>query len=97
MFGIGYPELLIVGIVALLLFGSRLPEVARSLGKSLTEFKKGVQGVKDEFNDAVNSGTSAARFDLDYDDRRDEPAPKFEPPTSPPREEVVAEPTNTAN
>ncbi|WP_425399522.1 Sec-independent protein translocase subunit TatA/TatB [Aeoliella sp.] len=95
MFGIGYPELMIVGVVALLLFGSRLPEVARSLGKSLTEFKKGVQGVKDEFNDAVNSGADAARFDLD--DHRDEPAPKFEPPTSPPREEEATSGSSAAN
>ena len=34
-------ELLIVGLIVLLLFGSRLPNVMRSLGQSITEFKKG--------------------------------------------------------
>lgn len=42
MFGIGTIEALVVGLVAILLFGNRLPGVARSLGKSITEFKKGV-------------------------------------------------------
>ena len=43
-------------LVVLLIFGRRLPEVARSLGKSLTEFKKGVreaEKTKDEFVDDV--------------------------------------------
>jgi sec-independent protein translocase protein TatA len=42
MFGMpGLPELLIVSIVILLLFGKRLPGVMRSLGSSIVEFKKG--------------------------------------------------------
>ncbi|MBN1788795.1 MAG: twin-arginine translocase TatA/TatE family subunit [Sedimentisphaerales bacterium] len=45
---IGWPEILVVLIVALLFFGKRLPEVARSLGKSLTEFKKGMKETEDE-------------------------------------------------
>jgi sec-independent protein translocase protein TatA len=42
----------IVGIVAvgILLFGSRLPSIARSLGKSVTEFKKGVKDMKEDLN-----------------------------------------------
>jgi sec-independent protein translocase protein TatA len=48
MFGIGPMELLIVGMIGLLLFGNRLPSVMRSLGKSVTEFKKGMQDFEDE-------------------------------------------------
>ncbi len=44
MFGIGMPEMLIVCLVVLLLFGNRLPSVMRSLGVGITEFKKGIKG-----------------------------------------------------
>lgn len=47
MFGIGPMEMLVVGVIALLLFGNRLPEVARSLGKGLVEFKKGIKGIEE--------------------------------------------------
>ena len=43
-------ELLVVLIIALLLFGKRLPEVARGLGKGIVEFKKGVRGIEDEID-----------------------------------------------
>ena len=42
MFGIGTTELIVVGLVALLLFGNRLPSVMRSLGTGITEFKRGL-------------------------------------------------------
>jgi sec-independent protein translocase protein TatA len=43
MFGLGYQELLIILVIVLILFGAnRLPELARSLGSSIKEFKKGV-------------------------------------------------------
>ncbi|MBM81728.1 MAG: twin-arginine translocase TatA/TatE family subunit [Planctomycetaceae bacterium] len=54
MFG-GPWELVIVALIALLLFGKRLPEVARSVGKGLSEFKKGINDVQDEVNDATYS------------------------------------------
>ena len=44
----GLPELLIVSIIILLLFGKRLPGVMGSLGKSIVEFKRGVKGDVDE-------------------------------------------------
>ena len=50
MFGLGYQELLIILVIVLILFGAnRLPELARSLGSSVKEFKKGVnEPQKDE-------------------------------------------------
>ena len=39
---------IIVGLVALLLFGKRLPEVGRSLGRGIAEFKRGLRDVQDE-------------------------------------------------
>ena len=47
-FGAHPIELVIVVVVALLLFGKRLPDLMRSLGKSVTEFKKGVNDKSDE-------------------------------------------------
>jgi sec-independent protein translocase protein TatA len=46
MFGLGYQELLVILVIVLILFGAnRLPELARSLGSSVKEFKKGVNEV----------------------------------------------------
>ena len=47
-FGIGTTELIILAGIALLLFGTRLPKVMRSLGEGLVEFKRGVQGLPDD-------------------------------------------------
>ena len=42
MFGLGYQELMIILVIVLLLFGAqKLPELARGLGKSISEFKRG--------------------------------------------------------
>ena len=47
-FGINPWEILIVGAVIMLLFGNRLPGLMRSMGRSVVEFKKGVQGIEDD-------------------------------------------------
>lgn len=80
-------ELMIIGVVAVLLFGSKLPNVARSLGKSMTEFKRGMQDLQNEFHQAESSPAPARRYH-EIDDRDEATAPKFEPPAAEPTLEV---------
>jgi sec-independent protein translocase protein TatA len=47
---IGTPEMIVILVVGLLVFGNRLPEVGRSLGRGLMEFKKGLRGMQDEMS-----------------------------------------------
>ncbi len=49
-----------LAVVGVLIFGRRLPELARSLGKSMTEFKKGMHGLEGGFDDVVNPSPSAS-------------------------------------
>lgn len=54
MFGMpGGIEWIVILIVALLIFGKRLPEVMKSMGKGIVEFKKGVKGVEDDVEEAT--------------------------------------------
>ncbi len=55
----GY-EFLVVAFVALLIFGNRLPSVMKSLGKSVTEFKKGVAGIEDDLDTAATADKKPA-------------------------------------
>lgn len=58
---VGWPELLVILIIALIIWGKRLPEVAHSIGKSLTAFKKGMNDTTDEIQKK-----------LDQDENKDE-------------------------
>jgi TatA/E family protein of Tat protein translocase len=50
MFNIGLPELLIIGAIALIVFGpNKLPELARAFGRAMREFKKATDEVKESF------------------------------------------------
>lgn len=99
MFGMGPSELVIVGIIAVLLFGKRLPEVAKSLGSSYREFRKGLTSLQSEVDlgdiNSYGSSTPASSFADpsydDFDDQDEATAPKFEPPPSEPREEQPTE------
>ncbi|QDU40022.1 Sec-independent protein translocase protein TatA [Maioricimonas rarisocia] len=99
--GVGPYELLVVGVIALLLFGKRLPEVARSLGKGIVEFKKGMSGIEDEIK-----GASTSSYSPPPQQRRPEPrssreseltAPKFEPPRSEPVATSTSSETTSSN
>jgi sec-independent protein translocase protein TatA len=46
--GIGPVEMIVVGIVALLLFGNRLPDTMRSLGRGFREFRDGIKGIESD-------------------------------------------------
>jgi sec-independent protein translocase protein TatA len=91
-FGLGVQEMIIIGVIGVLLFGKRLPDVGKSLGKSFGEFKRGMQGIQSEVNTAAHSSDysssySAPTYDESVDDYEEVTAPKFEPPTSEPKEE----------
>jgi sec-independent protein translocase protein TatA len=47
---LGTPEIIIILLVGVMLFGRRLPEVGRYLGKGIVEFKKGIKGVEDDID-----------------------------------------------
>jgi sec-independent protein translocase protein TatA len=79
MFGIGSTEMIVFGIIAVILFGSRLPSVARSLGKSIVEFKKGMNDIESEVKTSVYSEPTAR---VGYSDQSAPSGPRFEPPTA---------------
>jgi len=56
MFGLGIQEMMILLVIGVLLFGRKLPEVGRYLGKGIVEFKKGIKGLEDDFD-----GSAAAQ------------------------------------
>lgn len=53
MFGISTTEMVVLMLVALLVYGGDLPKVARSWGKSIAEFKRGLSNIQNEFNNVM--------------------------------------------
>lgn len=87
-----WPELMMILFIALLVFGKRLPEVARSLGRGVSEFKAGLRDTVEDFD----APPAAAP--------RSEPVKPLPPPHEPvsrnatePQQESEREPTNAVS
>jgi sec-independent protein translocase protein TatA len=76
MFNLGPMEMIIVMGIAVLLFGKRLPEVGRSLGKGIVEFKKGLNGVADDLDISGMGNSTSSGYGSSW---RSEPHPSGEP------------------
>ena len=73
--GIGAPEILMVAVIGLIVFGPRrLPEIARSLGKSFAEFKRQASEIRSEFESGL---------DPEVEDEKPPPRPLEDEPTPP--------------
>lgn len=93
MFGIGFPELIIIMAIALIVIGpSKLPDLARALGKGMAEFRKATQEIKDSLNldedleevkrdltDSISGIDSEMDFDYPQTEEEDTPKPEDSP------------------
>lgn len=71
-------EWAVIGGVALLVFGRRLPDVARSVGKSIVEFKRGLRDVKGEMDTQARMGSSTPSTLPNNSEPSNEPAQSAE-------------------
>ena len=91
MFNMGPQELVIIGVLAVVMFGKNLPDVAKKLGRSYRDFRKGISDMQAQFklddepqDYQSNRSSLSSIYNDDYEDYEMPDAPKFEPPTSEP-------------
>jgi sec-independent protein translocase protein TatA len=93
MFGIGMPELILIALIALIVVGPKhLPDLAKSLGKGLSEFRRAADDVTDNLRETIK--TDELKKDVDdfknsllYGEK-EQPAPKESPSSTPDRSEI---------
>ena len=92
MFGLSPPEIMAVAVIAILLFGSKLPEVARSLGGSYRELRRGLNDMQQQFREVEREVTRTIDAPVtnkslvaveEEEVEREPAAPKFVPPPAP--------------
>ncbi|TWU18354.1 Sec-independent protein translocase subunit TatA/TatB [Allorhodopirellula heiligendammensis] len=94
MFGLSFFEMSVIGIIAVVLFGGNLPEVARKFGHSYSQLRRSLHDVQQQFREAQRdvdramavdnqskSNAKAGSYDEDEDDTPEPSAPKFTPPS----------------
>lgn len=88
MIGLSPMELVIVGIVAIMLFGQKLPDMMKTFGKSYRDFRNGLSELQSQVNLTDTHVSSSYSNSVKrpppktYDDYEEPSAPKFEPPPS---------------
>ena len=76
--GIGYAELIVLAVVAVVLFGRKLPDVARNVGQSYAQFRQGLSELQSSMNDVKDDlSIDKIEFDAEEPDHQYEPGPKF--------------------
>ncbi|MCM2372477.1 Sec-independent protein translocase subunit TatA/TatB [Aporhodopirellula aestuarii] len=94
MFGLSFFEMSVIGIIAVVLFGGNLPEVARKFGSTYSQLRRSLQEVQQQFreaqrevdramtiNDKAPVNSSSTMYEDDEDDTPEPSAPKFKPPS----------------
>ena len=82
MFGIGYVELMVLLTVAVVLFGRKLPEVAKNVGSSYAQFRKGLSEIQTSIElETEDTANPNLEYEQSYDDITEPSGPKFEPPS----------------
>jgi sec-independent protein translocase protein TatA len=93
MDGIGWPEILIIAVVILVLFGSKkLPDAARSLGRSLRIFKAETKGLRGDDAQAIEASPTAAQAEVTQTPATQPAAQPTVPPAPQPAPEPVDQP-----
>jgi sec-independent protein translocase protein TatA len=86
IFGLGPQELIVILIVGVILFGRKLPDLGRSIGKTVVEFKKGMKGVEDDLTNDTSAASSKQAIEHETPrppQRVTNAAPKFDDAPSP--------------
>ncbi len=81
--GLGPVELCIVAVIGVLIFGRKLPEVGRYLGKGIVEFKKGIKGIEDDVDIGSSSSSNQQVDQPKAPQKMAASTPKFEDISSP--------------
>ena len=91
----GLTEWIIIGALGLLIFGKRLPEVGRSLGKGIVEFKKGLKGIDEDVEQVDREIDEKSRSSPRLEEKK--PGHKFDPYTGKPVDQESDEHTTASH